>query len=202
MLSLIRRSPANPFSKARPSARRIRGALFVIAAVVGSAMPAYAATYWTPRAILSSFFSKSKLVTHKKVTLDDESAKQIAKRLGLPTLKTEWEVYWGERDGERDGFAVLDSEKGMHEPIDFAVRFTMNGAVDRVEILEYREAYGDEIRGDRFRAQFKGKTANDPIAVGKDIDIVSGASISSRSIAIGVKRDALILQTALKSGSL
>jgi hypothetical protein len=64
------------------------------------------------------------------------------------------------------------------------------------------EPYGDEVRSDRFRAQFQGKTAGDPITAGKDIDIVSGATISSRSMALGVKRDALILQTALKNGSL
>jgi Na+-translocating ferredoxin:NAD+ oxidoreductase RnfG subunit len=177
------------------------GGLAFLAACT-AAIPAYAATYWTPRAVLTSFFSKSKLVTHKKISLDEATAKQLAKTLGLSSVNTDWEVYWGEKDGQRDGFAILDSEKGMHEPIDFAVRFNPAGVVERVEILEYREAYGDEIRGDRFRAQFKGKSASDPIAVGKDIDIVSGASISSRSIAIGVKRDALILQAAMKSGSL
>jgi H+/Na+-translocating ferredoxin:NAD+ oxidoreductase subunit G len=58
------------------------------------------------------------------------------------------------------------------------------------------------VRAKRFRDQFLGKTAADPIVVGKDIDVVSGASISSRSIALGVKRDALVVQQALKSGAL
>jgi Na+-translocating ferredoxin:NAD+ oxidoreductase subunit G len=45
-----------------------------------------------------------------------------------------------------------------------------------------------------------GKTAADPIVAGKDISIVSGASISSKSVALGVKRDTLVLQAALKNG--
>ncbi|HVY49294.1 MAG TPA: FMN-binding protein, partial [Minicystis sp.] len=120
-------------------------------------------------------------------------------QLGVSGVKREWDVYVSDK---QDGFAVLDDEKGMHEPIDFAVRFSPRGAVERVEIVEYREAYGDEVRSKRFRDQFLGKTAADPIAVGQDIDVVSGASISSRSIAVGVKRDALVVEQALKSGQL
>jgi Na+-translocating ferredoxin:NAD+ oxidoreductase RnfG subunit len=165
-------------------------------------LPAYAATYWTVPGVMKSFFSSSKRVTFKRVTLPESAAAEIAKKLGTGSVQREWVIYLGETDGRLDGYAIVDDEKGMHEPIDFAVRFTPKGAVDRVEVMVYREPYGDEVRSDRFRAQFQGKTAVDPIMAGKDIDIVSGATISSRSMALGVKRDALVLQTALKSGSL
>jgi electron transport complex protein RnfG len=163
------------------------------------AVPASAARYWTKEGVLKDFFRSAGKVSYRHVTLSDAAAAGIARSIGATSVKHEWDVYVSDR---QDGFAVLDVEKGMHEPIDFAVRFRPNGAVDRVEIVEYREPYGDEVRAKRFRDQFLGKTASDPIAVGKDIDIVSGASISSRSIAIGVKRDALIVQQALKSGAL
>lgn len=166
------------------------------------AAPAYAATYWTVPALMKSFFSSSKRVTFKRFTLPDAAAAELAKKLGQGSVQRDWVVYVGESDGKLDGYAIVDAEKGMHEPIDFGVRFSPKGAVDRVEVLVYREAYGDEIRAERFRAQFNGKTASDPISVGKDIDMISGASISSKSMAVGVKRDALVLQTALKSGSL
>ena len=165
------------------------------------AAPAHAATYWTVPDVLKSFFSASKKVSYRKIALDEATAAEIGKKLGAP-VKREWIVYVAETDGRRDGYAIKDEEKGMHEPIDYAVRFSTAGAVERIEILEYREAYGDEVRGERFRAQFKGKTASDPIVAGKDIDIVSGASISSRSVALGVKRDTLVLTAALKNGSL
>ena len=56
----------------------------------------------------------------------------------------------------------------------------------------YREARGDEVRDLNFRKQFVGKTATDPIAPDRDIAVVSGATISSRAMAVGVKR-ALVL---------
>ncbi|NUQ77854.1 MAG: FMN-binding protein [Polyangiaceae bacterium] len=180
--------------------RALAGAL--LAGALLAALPAYAATYWTVPGVMKSFFSSSKRVTFKRVTLPEAAAAEIAKKLGIANLKREWVIYLGETDGRLDGYAIVDDEKGMHEPIDFAVRFTPKGAVERVEVMVYREPYGDEVRSDRFRAQFQGKTAADPITAGKDIDIVSGATISSRSMALGVKRDALVLQTALKSGSL
>lgn len=189
-------SPVRPNLRSRVIAAAAAGAV-----LLGVGATAHAAQYWDLKSLLKSFFSTSQRVTYKKVVLDDATASQIAKETGA-SIKKEWEIYVGERDGQRNGFAVVDQEKGMHEPIDFAVQFTPSGAVERVEIVAYREAYGDEVRSSRFREQFKGKTAHDPISVGKDIDIVSGASISSRSVAVGVKRDAMILDAAMKSGSL
>lgn len=180
--------------------RAIVGSLVLLGLL--AATPALAATYWTVPSLMKSFFSSSKRVTFKRFTLPDGAAEEMAKKLGVGAVKRDWVIYVGESEGKLDGYAVVDDEKGMHEPIDFGVRFSPKGSVERVEVLVYREAYGDEIRSERFRSQFSGKTASDPITIGKDIDMISGASISSRSMAVGVKRDALVLQAALKSGSL
>ena len=194
------RRVARPPFLSRPLRTAI--ATLLCAASVFAALPADAATYWTVPDLMKSFFASSKKVTYKRVSLADSEATDIAKRLGVESIKRDWLVYYGESDGRRDGYAIVDAEKGMHEAIDFAVRFTDGGAVARIEVMAYREAYGDEIRSARFRAQFSGKTASHAITAGKDIDIVSGASISCRSIAVGIKRDVLVLETALKNRSL
>jgi Na+-translocating ferredoxin:NAD+ oxidoreductase RnfG subunit len=64
--------------------------------------------------------------------------------------------------------------------------------VQRQEIVIYREARGDEVRDEHFRRQFVGKSARDACEVEQDIVAVSGATISSRAMAVGVKR-ALVL---------
>jgi len=180
-----------------------RFAAAALLALVGAAVPAHATQYWSPGAVLTSFFKGATKVTYKKLTLTDAEADAIGKKLGGAAVKRDWSIYFSETSGKRnDGFAILDKELGMHEPIDFAVRFTAAGAVDGVEVMEYREAYGDEIRAERFRQQFIGKSAKDAITAGKDIQIITGASISSRSMAIGVKRGALVLESALQSGRL
>ena len=191
---------------ARPSAlaglsARARNSIvaLVVAAIALVAVPAHATTYWTVPAVMKSFFPSSKKVSYKRVTLGPTETAEIAKRLGVESIKRDWVVYYGETDGRRDGYAMVDEEKGMHDPIDFAVRFTEAGVVDRVEVMVYREAYGEEIRSPRFRAQFGGKSGGDAITAGKDIDVISGASISSKSMALGVKRGVLVLQAAMKS---
>jgi Na+-translocating ferredoxin:NAD+ oxidoreductase RnfG subunit len=181
-------------------------AAFVLAAL-GAALPAHATEYWDRKALLEDFFKQGEVkpqVSFKSFTLSDQEAAGIAQKLGVnaSALKRDWSIYIGARDGQRVGFAVLDKEVGLHEYIDYGVKFGLNGAIERVEIIAYRENYGDQVRGTRYRSKFVGKTANDPIVAGKDIDIISGATYSSRSVALGVKRDTLVLAAALKNGAL
>lgn len=172
----------------------------LLVAILGAALPAHATVYWTNEALLKDFFKDTK-VTYRSVTLSDATAAEIGKKLGADLPKKTWSIYLDESEGHgRTGYAVLDKEIGLHELIDYGVRFGLTGTVERVEIREYREPYGDEVRSERFRKQFVGKTANDPITAGKDIDIISGATYSSKAVALGVKRDALVLKAALKSG--
>ena len=57
-----------------------------------------------------------------------------------------------------------------------------------VEILDYREAFGGQVRGAAWRAQFTGKTSGSPVKLGQDIKNISGASLSSKHITDGVRR--------------
>ena len=50
------------------------------------------------------------------------------------------------------------------------------------------------MRDARFRAQFVGKTARDPLRTGDDVVAVSGATISSRAMSLGVKRALVIME--------
>jgi Na+-translocating ferredoxin:NAD+ oxidoreductase subunit G len=187
------------------STRRFPLAAAPLLAFLGATLPAHATDYWTSEALFDDFFRVSKTpgraVRLHRFTLSDADAAAIAKKLGSD-VKKNWNFYVAE-DGDqrkRAGFALLDAEIGLHEPIDFGVQYGLSGAVERVEIRAYREAYGDQVRSPRFRQKFVGKTAADPIEAGRDIDIISGATYSSRAMALGVKRDTLVLQAALKSG--
>src|SRR5262249_57222060 len=96
--------------------------------------------------------------------------------------------------GKWDGSAVIDEEKGLHQPITFATRLSPKGAIERLEIMVYREPRGDEVRDPRFRKQFEGKTAQDSLRLNQDIDAVSGATVSSASLAVGVHRATVLVE--------
>jgi Na+-translocating ferredoxin:NAD+ oxidoreductase RnfG subunit len=63
-----------------------------------------------------------------------------------------------------------------------------------IEVLIYRESQGSEIRSKRFMRQFVGKTADAPLQLGRDIDGISGATLSSRSTAYAVKKALALTQ--------
>jgi FMN-binding domain len=86
------------------------------------------------------------------------------------------------------GLFVLDHVIGKHLYIDYAVSLDRAGRVHRVDILQYRESYGGEIRSPSWLAQFVGKSTTSPLKVGSDIRNISGATLSSQHVTEGIKR--------------
>jgi electron transport complex protein RnfG len=150
--------------------------------------------YNTPKTVLASFFPKSERVTYRRVALDAGVKARLAHRLGYTPARDSYTIFVALTAGKVDGYAVIDDELGLHQPITFATRLTGRGVVDRVEIMVYREPRGDEVRDPRFRKQFEGKTAADPLRIDRDIDAVSGATVSSASLATGVRRAAILVE--------
>jgi len=85
------------------------------------------------------------------------------------------------------GIFVLDHVIGKHLYIDYAVSI-VGGRVHRVDILQYRESYGGDVRSPSWLGQFVGKGASSPLQVGSDIRNISGATLSSMHVTEGVKR--------------
>lgn len=86
------------------------------------------------------------------------------------------------------GLFVVDRVVGKHEYITVAIGINANGTVKQIEIMDYRESYGYEVREASWRAQFVGKSASSPLQLGQDIKNISGATLSSKHITDGVKR--------------
>lgn len=178
----------------------VAGALLVLGLGL-FAKPAAADVYWDKPTLLKDFFAKSERVTFAKLALTPVQQQNLRKRLGYD-VSPNWTVYYG-KTGERiDGVAVIDNELGQHQPITFGVLIGADGVLKRVEVMVYREAYGAEVQQTRFRNQFVGKTAGDALRHGSDIVAIAGATISSKSMANGVRRamamaDELLLKPGL-----
>ena len=86
------------------------------------------------------------------------------------------------------GWFVLDSVIGKHEYIDYAVALSDKGSVKAIEILVYREGYGDAVVNPRWRAQFYDKDPSRLLTHGKEIMNISGATLSCRHITDGINR--------------
>jgi Na+-translocating ferredoxin:NAD+ oxidoreductase subunit G len=150
-------------------------------------------TYFTTPQILREFFPTSEKVGFRRVAITPALVVTLEERLGYPPRRPEYVVFVATTGERVDGYAIVDEELGQHEPITFAVKLSPSGVVERQEVMVYREKYGEEITDARFRRQFIGKSTRDPVRAGVDVDVVTGATISSRSIAIGVRRALILL---------
>ena len=84
------------------------------------------------------------------------------------------------------GLLYVGSAKGRYDWFDFIVVFNPELVIEKVEIIVYREDHGVEIMNKSWLAQFKGVTGCD-LEYGKDIDAVSGATLSAGSLTKAVK---------------
>jgi len=117
---------------------------------------------------------------------------EAAQKLAFPSA-TQYDPQggraWKAQAGDRVlGTFVVDHVIGKHLYIDYSVALAPGGRVHKVDILQYRESYGGEVREASWLAQFVGKTAASPLKVGSDIRNISGATLSCLHVTEGVRR--------------
>jgi len=83
---------------------------------------------------------------------------------------------------------LIDEVVGKHEMITYAVGINNKGQIQGVEILEYNESYGEQIREKKWLEQFKGKVATEPLRFNQEIKNITGATLSSKHVTNGVQR--------------
>lgn len=105
---------------------------------------------------------------------------------------------WRTTDGS---WFIVDEVVGKHEMITYAVALSPAGVVTGIEILEYVESYGYEVAEAKWRQQFIGKVASDPIKLNQDIQNIGGATLSCKHLTDGVKRVAVLYDLTLKNQS-
>ena len=156
-----------------------------------------ATVYWELPALLTSFFPGADRVSFAKVALSAQERAALAKTIGR-SVRADWTIFVATKAGQVTGYAVVDEVRGMHEPITYATRFTPAGAISRMEVMRYREAYGSEVREQRFLSQFNGKTSASPMLPGRDIAAISGATISSHAVTRGAEETAAVVALLLR----
>jgi len=171
-------------------------AILLVVSMLGASptVSGHAQVYFSVRGLLAEQFRQSELVDYQKVLLSAERREAIQRELGQTLEKAEYIFYVARSADHIDGYALFDREIGQHEYIDFATFFDGEGRVTRVEVVAYREPYGEAIRSQRFREQFIGKEAESGFRPGHDIDVISGATLSANAMAKAVKRATLLLR--------
>ena len=86
------------------------------------------------------------------------------------------------KDNQVFGYAFVNSAPSKTATFDYLVLLDKNRVINHTKVLVYREEYGGEIGSKRWLKQFLGKTENDRLEYKNNIDAISGATISVRSM--------------------
>jgi hypothetical protein len=164
------------------------------AAVVLIAPAAYATQYLSVEQAQQLIFPGASFAQPEVMKITDEQRREIERRTGVNVRAREQRV-WRVADG---GFFIVDEVVGKHEFITYATGLNADGSVRQIEILDYRESYGYEIRTPAWRRQFVGKRAGDRLRLDDDIKNIGGATLSCRHITDGVKRLLAFYEVALR----
>ncbi|MEM8999880.1 MAG: FMN-binding protein [Bacteroidota bacterium] len=100
------------------------------------------------------------------------------------------------------GYAYLGQAPSMKNIFDYVVLFHPNLTIKKSKVLIYREDYGRQIGSQRWLKQFIGKKWGDPLVYGEDIDAISGATISAKSMTKAINDVLTSMKVLQKNGLL
>ena len=175
---------------------------------------------WTPNVLASAIFIgglATPLVAHSKIYLSVEQAQksmfgnvvmehkpvvvsaqvqQLMRDASSVSHPFESNRIWKTSKGD---WFIVDEVVGKHEMITYAIGINADGSIKRIDVLEYKESYGDEVALPSWKDQFIGKNVNSTLKLNKDIQNVSGATLSAKHMTDGVKRIMVMYDQVLKN---
>ena len=172
--------------------------VWVPLALACAAAPVQATQYLTVEQAQRALFPQADAFVSTPVPLTPDLKAQLLADTGVPARSNQQRAWAATRDGALLGHVLVDDVIGKHDLITYAVGIGSDGAVRGVEILDYRETRGGEVRDPRWRAQFAGKRRGAPLRLEQDIQNISGATLSCGHITEGVRRLLALHALALK----
>ena len=140
----------------------------------------------------------------KVIRSTEELKEKLRQRMGKMKPSV-WEdsyvTFIAKKDDTVLGYAVIVEEIGKHRPITFIVGIGTDRKIKDAALMVYREAYGGEVRDRRFLQQYKGKQLKDPLLPFRDIQNISGATLSVEAIGRGSKKALAVVETVYLEGT-
>jgi Na+-translocating ferredoxin:NAD+ oxidoreductase RnfG subunit len=160
---------------------------------------AHATQFMSAEQAQRRFFPAADSFPEKKLDLSADQLAQIEARSRTRMRLKRFRVWEALGHGQRVGVVIVDEVYGKHEFITYAVGIDPAGKIIGIEILDYRESYGGEVRNAQWRAQFVGKNAQDRLELDKDIRNISGATLSCQHLTEGVRRNLALFHAFTKN---
>ena len=149
--------------------------------------------FLTRKEALEVAFPEADSIDREKTRLTDSQRKAMSDALGVSIKDRRVRFYVGKKGGKVMGYMIIGHQIGKNLPITFMTVINPDGTVRDVEVMVYREPEGWEVRFESFMRQFFGRDATSDF---REINSITGATLSVRSITYGVQR-ALVIYKVL-----
>ena len=104
-------------------------------------------------------------------------------------------------EGNLIGYGYLGRAPSMKNIFDYLILFEPDLKIKKAKVLIYREDYGRQIGSQRWLKKFLGRAAGEQLEYGQDVDAITGATISAKSMTRAVN-DVLHAFDQLKSAKI
>ena len=122
------------------------------------------------------------------IELDKQMKKEVENQVKQKFYRDKL-YYWTISQGDTTvAYAFLDNVVGKSMPITFMVILNINGDIINANVIKYREAYGSEVSSTDWLEQFFTLNNKSGYKIGKDINGISGATISVKSMSKGIQK--------------
>jgi Na+-translocating ferredoxin:NAD+ oxidoreductase RnfG subunit len=147
---------------------------------------------------IQEMYPEADSVVPETLVISKDQLEKIKKRLGgkithyqegpAPKDPKEMVFYVGSKAGKKTAVGVMIEQPGKWGPVKYImVVDPASIKLKNLAIMSYTEKRGRPIARRNFLKQFIGKSSLDPILVNKDINGISGATISSDATCFAVK---------------
>ena len=142
--------------------------------------------------VINDYYDQDIEIQELKFKIPKKVKKQIQNQIKQKFYRDQI-YYWSIKIDDQTHYALMDNTLGKTMPITFLVIFNENQEVIHSAIIKYREGYGGEISGKKWLAQFIGMKQDSLYKHEKEIDGITGATISVKSFTKGISKLSLLL---------
>ena len=143
--------------------------------------------------VIKAYYQDQEIeINNKKFPISKKIKKKIQNQVKQKFYRNQI-YYWTIKLNETTHYALLDNTLGKTMPITFLVMFNDKQEVIHSSIIKYREGYGGEISGTAWLKQFVGMKQDSLFKFGREIDGITGATISVKSFTKGISKLSLLL---------
>jgi len=145
-----------------------------------------------------TLISKDITFKMKKYKIPSSVRNEIQKKVKQRFYK-KWLYFWKITDkNSKTYYSFVDNVMGKQYPITFMVVFDNKGNIILSKILKYRNLKGRELKKASWLNQFLNMNNKSSFVLDKDIDGISGATISSKALTKGFQKLSILISKIIK----